>query len=273
MAWTAPMEATSSADIASWGRSWTLSARRVQCRFSRLAKWTTKRRSRSRTLSLFVALAVPVPQEQRRRTKVKAPLHAESGRLSMRAVRTDSLCFARSYSSLPAIAFARWTVAFRETLHVPQSTKVDGSATPRPANLTGRWQTLRSPGLTSLPKSLENYCKVTHFRPVPMFILLTWKWFMRTNFRTFQGQNKMTLKFKDLKTKRNFHRVFQKYESTKISTGRKFVTLQYTPVGPTPLKHFLVIFGRSSLFFFMFESSWKSTKYDTTFPRMRSGHL
>ena len=31
------------------------------------------------------------------------------------------------------------------------------------------------------------YCKVTNFRPVPIFVLLTWNWFVRTNFCTFEG--------------------------------------------------------------------------------------
>ena len=31
------------------------------------------------------------------------------------------------------------------------------------------------------------YCKVTNFRPVPIFVHLTWNWFARTNFRTFDG--------------------------------------------------------------------------------------
>ena len=34
---------------------------------------------------------------------------------------------------------------------------------------------------------LGKYCKVTNFRPVPIFVLLTWNWFVRTNFRTFEG--------------------------------------------------------------------------------------
>ena len=42
-----------------------------------------------------------------------------------------------------------------------------------------------------------------------------------------------------------------------------------------PLEAILVIFGRRALFFFfLFESSWKKMKNDTTFVRMRSGdHL
>ena len=44
--------------------------------------------------------------------------------------------------------------------------------------------------------------------------------------------------------------------------------------GPPPLEAILVIFGRSAFFFFLFESSWKKMKIDTTFVRMRSGdHL
>ena len=31
-------------------------------------------------------------------------------------------------------------------------------------------------------------CKVTNFRPVPIFELLTSNWFIRTNFRTFEGR-------------------------------------------------------------------------------------
>ena len=31
------------------------------------------------------------------------------------------------------------------------------------------------------------YCKVTNFRTVPIFVPLTWNWFARTNFRTFEG--------------------------------------------------------------------------------------
>ena len=40
--------------------------------------------------------------------------------------------------------------------------------------------------------------------------------------------------------------------------------------GP-PLEAILVIFGRRALIFFLFESSWKKMKNDTTFVRMRSG--
>ena len=40
------------------------------------------------------------------------------------------------------------------------------------------------------------------------------------------------------------------------------------------LEAILVIFGRRALTFFLFESSWKKMKNDTTFVRMRSGdHL
>ena len=41
-----------------------------------------------------------------------------------------------------------------------------------------------------------------------------------------------------------------------------------------PLEAILAIFGRRALTFFLFESSWKNMKNDTTFVRMRSGdHL
>ena len=41
-----------------------------------------------------------------------------------------------------------------------------------------------------------------------------------------------------------------------------------------PLEAILDVFGLSSLIFFLFESSWKNLKNDTTFVRMRSGdHL
>ena len=54
----------------------------------------------------------------------------------------------------------------------------------------------------------KNYCKVTNFRPVPIFVLLTWNWFVRTNFRTFEVlKNKITLKFEGLKTKVIFHTI------------------------------------------------------------------
>ena len=42
----------------------------------------------------------------------------------------------------------------------------------------------------------------------------------------------------------------------------------------SPLEAILVIFGCKALIFFLFESSWKNIKNDTTFVRMRSGdHL
>ena len=41
-----------------------------------------------------------------------------------------------------------------------------------------------------------------------------------------------------------------------------------------PLEAILVIFGRRALILFLFESSWKKMKNETTFVRMRSGdHL
>ena len=45
------------------------------------------------------------------------------------------------------------------------------------------------------------------------------------------------------------------------------------PEGQDPLEAILVIFGRRALIF-LFESSWKNIKNDSTFARMRSGdHL
>ena len=41
--------------------------------------------------------------------------------------------------------------------------------------------------------------------------------------------------------------------------------------GQDPLEAILAIFGRRALIFFLFESSWKRMKNDTTFVRMRSG--
>ena len=40
-----------------------------------------------------------------------------------------------------------------------------------------------------LHSSTRRYCKVTNFRPEPIFVLLTWNWFVRTIFRTFEGLN------------------------------------------------------------------------------------
>ena len=43
---------------------------------------------------------------------------------------------------------------------------------------------------------------------------------------------------------------------------------------PPPFEAILVILGPRALIFFLFESSWKKMKNDTTFVRMRSGdHL
>ena len=47
-----------------------------------------------------------------------------------------------------------------------------------------------------------------------------------------------------------------------------------TSLRQDPLEAILVIFGRGALIFFLFESSCKKMKNDTTFVRMRSGdHL
>ena len=54
-------------------------------------------------------------------------------------------------------------------------------------------------------------CKVTNFRPVPIFVLLTWNWFVWTNFCTFEvlkTNNKII--FMGLKPKRNFYSVLVK---------------------------------------------------------------
>ena len=53
-----------------------------------------------------------------------------------------------------------------------------------------------------------------------------------------------------------------------------FNTIIWLKAGPPPLEAILVIFGRRALIFFLFESTWKKMKNDTTFVRMRSGdHL
>ena len=58
--------------------------------------------------------------------------------------------------------------------------------------------------------------------------------------------------------------ISQKYQSKAFKAGPP----------PPPLEAILVIFGRRALIFFLFESSWKKMKNDTTFVRMRSGdHL
>ena len=62
------------------------------------------------------------------------------------------------------------------------------------------------------------YCKVTNFRPVPIFVLLTWNWFVRTNFRTFEGlKTKLHWNLMASRPKIKFRPVlnfalFQKYE-------------------------------------------------------------
>ena len=40
---------------------------------------------------------------------------------------------------------------------------------------------------SAIAESVTNYCKIRNFRPIPVFVLLTWNWFVRTNFRTFEG--------------------------------------------------------------------------------------
>ena len=54
--------------------------------------------------------------------------------------------------------------------------------------------------------------------------------------------------------------------------SKHFLELKAGP--PPPFEAILVIFYRRALSFFLFESSWKKMKNDTTFVRMRSGdHL
>ena len=61
----------------------------------------------------------------------------------------------------------------------------------------------------SVPTNLFSsliYWKVTctKFRPVPIFVLLTWNWFIRTNFRTFEGlKTKLRCNWKASKQKKN----------------------------------------------------------------------
>ena len=57
-----------------------------------------------------------------------------------------------------------------------------------------------------------------------------------------------------------------------LQKAEYFSTFKAGP--PPPLEAILVIFGRTALIFFLFESSWKKMKNDATFVRMRSGdHL
>ena len=81
----------------------------------------------------------------------------------------------------------------------------------------------------------NTYCKVTKFRPVPIFVLLTWNWFVQTNFRTFEGlktkpQKNVEIQGPQSKKKFSYSIKFSTFfESTKVrklSTGWKFVTLQ-----------------------------------------------
>ena len=63
-------------------------------------------------------------------------------------------------------------------------------------------------------KKKKIYCKVTNFRPVPIFVLLSWNWFgfVRTNFRTFEG------------LKRKLHWNSRASKRKKFSYGIKFST-------------------------------------------------
>ena len=64
------------------------------------------------------------------------------------------------------------------------------------------------------------------------------------------------------------------YHGAKESKMTKNSNQGWVLPGRTPLEAILVIFGRRALICFLFESSWKKMKNDTTFVRMRSGdHL
>ena len=88
------------------------------------------------------------------------------------------------------------------------------------------------PIIISKTKKL-GFCKVTNFRPAPIFVLLTWNWFIWTNFRTFEELKTKWRKFEGPNTKRNFHNgikfstFFSKVRKYKIKTVRKFVTLLF----------------------------------------------
>ena len=50
---------------------------------------------------------------------------------------------------------------------------------------TDRWIRWKKKAHRS-PAGDQTYCKVANFRLVPIFVLLPWNWFVRTNFRTFE---------------------------------------------------------------------------------------
>ena len=58
-----------------------------------------------------------------------------------------------------------------------------------------------------------------------------------------------------------------------VSMGWAWISfwIEFNNIRQDPLEAILVIFGRRTLFFFLFESSWENMKNDTTFVRMRSG--
>ena len=70
---------------------------------------------------------------------------------------------------------------------------------------------------------IQKVKKVTNFRPVLIFVLLTWNWFVRTNFRTFKGlKTTWWRRNRGPQSKRKFSYVY-----VNISTVRKFVTLPW----------------------------------------------
>ena len=70
------------------------------------------------------------------------------------------------------------------------------------------WNERKSQNRLQRSTEEREYCKVTNVRPVPIFVLLNWNWFVRTNFRTFEGQEtKSHWNSRVSKQKRNFHTV------------------------------------------------------------------
>ena len=71
---------------------------------------------------------------------------------------------------------------------------------------------------TALRLGMSTYCKFTNFCMVPIFVLSTWNWVVRTNFRTFEGlRRKWRWNSMASKQKKKFHTIlnfvlFQKYE-------------------------------------------------------------
>ena len=69
-----------------------------------------------------------------------------------------------------------------------------------------------------------------------------------------------------------FYTMVQKSQIWKLkSRGGEGPCLKAAPPPPHLFEAILVIFRRRALIFFLFESSWKNMKNDTTFVCMRSG--